>query len=273
MAMCGFVLLGIVFAWSSKTSTGPGLKAGVLPVRWPRLLENVYQWPRPAKHLLRSMYRVLRSRHSWQDVLLLDQSKLQDLHWRVAALKSWNDRAVLPYQTPFQMTTDASALAWGATQQGQNVQGLWSFRISFKSSNYREVLAILLGLVSFLPCLQGRAVQVLTDIVSAAAYINFQGGPSQELSDIYSDLHLDVRLGERYINFCEACRREAEYSSRLSFSSQHTVRLEALFSTLPVSRQGLGAPTQWTASHLWAALIYQSTTAGSKIPAQVLWTP
>ena len=75
------------------------------------------------KHPLRNVYRVLRSRYSWHDVLLLDQSTLQDLHWWTAALKSWNGQAVLPYQTPFQMTTDASALAWGATLQGQNAQG------------------------------------------------------------------------------------------------------------------------------------------------------
>ena len=114
----------------------------------------------------------------------------------------------------------------------ENAQGLWSSRISFKSSNYRDILAILLGLISFCPRVQGRAVQVLTDNVSAAALIpKVSRGPKQGTVRL-GDLHLDFRLGEQYVNFCKTSRLEAEYSSQLSLSSHHTVRLEASSSTL-----------------------------------------
>ena len=113
-----------------------------------------------------------------------------------------------------------------------NAQGLWSSRSSFKSSNYRDILAILLGLISFCPRVQGQAVQVLTDNVSAAALIFKLSRWSKQGTVRLGDLHLDFRLGEQYINFCKTPRREAEYSSPPSLSSQHTVYDEKLHPAL-----------------------------------------
>jgi hypothetical protein len=81
-------------------------------------------------------------------------------------------------------TTDASSHGWGAAMDRLQVQGVWNQRVAYKHSNYRELLTILLAVHSFLPQLKGKVVQILTDNVTAAAYVNFQGGQSVEMTDI-----------------------------------------------------------------------------------------
>ena len=138
----------------------------------------------PAKLLFRNVYRLLSTRSSWQDSLILDEPTVSDLKWWVASLKSWNGRAVKPVQIDFPLTTEASSLGWGAKLQELQAQGLWNTGLAYKHSNYRELMAILLALHSFLPHLHHRVVQVLTDNKTAAAYLNFQGGPSVELTQV-----------------------------------------------------------------------------------------
>jgi hypothetical protein len=160
----------------------------------------------PAKLLLRNIYRLLQSRSLWQDTLVFDLGVINDLNWWLSALHHWNGRAVQPHTTPIQMTTDASAIGWGAAIQVLNIkaQGLWNTRLSFKPSNTREIMAVLLGLLSFLPSFQGKAVQVLTDNITTAAYINFHGGPSREITQIATAiwevaLTNDITLSAKYL--------------------------------------------------------------------------
>ncbi|GFR58118.1 reverse transcriptase [Elysia marginata] len=85
------------------------------------------------------------------------------------------------------MTTDASLEGWGSNlmiESGYQAQGFWDLDMMGKSSNHREIMAVHLSLISFLPNIKGKSVQVLTDNVSTAAYINFQGGLSLELSEV-----------------------------------------------------------------------------------------
>ena len=60
---------------------------------------------------------------------------------------------------------------------GRAAQGLWTQDYASKHSNVRELLAILLTLKSFSSQLKDQTVQIQTDNIVAAAYINFQGGP------------------------------------------------------------------------------------------------
>ena len=142
----------------------------------------------PAKLLLRNIYRLLATRVSWQDYLVLDDGVRQDLEWWETALRYWNGRAVFNRTIDVQITTDASSAGWGAklpsVDGDQLAQGVWNQRIAYKHSNYRELLAILMALHSFLRYLVNKCVQVLTDNVTAAAYLNFQGGPSVEMTDV-----------------------------------------------------------------------------------------
>ena len=172
----------------------------------------------PAKLLLRNVYRLLSTRSSWQDSLILDEPTVSDLKWWVASLKSWNGRAVKPVQIDFQLTTDASSLGWGAKLQELQAQGVWNTRLAYKHSNYRELMAILLALHSFLPHLRHRVVQVLTDNITAAAYLNFQGGPSVELTQVATAIwelivENNIVISARYL--AGRLNTEADYLSRL----------------------------------------------------------
>jgi hypothetical protein len=116
------------------------------------------------------------------------------------------------------MTTDASAIGCGATL-GKQAQGSWNTRLSYKPSNTRELMAILLGILSFLPSLQNKTLQVLTDNISAAAYINFHGGPSAELTQIAIAiwevaLTNSITMSAKYL--AGSLNQEADTLSRIS---------------------------------------------------------
>ncbi|GFR65533.1 DIRS1 family of RNase HI in long-term repeat retroelements domain-containing protein [Elysia marginata] len=85
------------------------------------------------------------------------------------------------------MTTDVSLEGWGSNlmiESGYQAQGFWDLDMMGKSSNHREITAVYLSLISFLPNIKGKSVQVLIDNVFTAAYINFQGGQSLKLSEV-----------------------------------------------------------------------------------------
>ena len=47
----------------------------------------------PAKLLLRNIYRLMNTKSSWQDILVLDQHSTDDLVWWLSALTGWNGKA------------------------------------------------------------------------------------------------------------------------------------------------------------------------------------
>ncbi len=66
----------------------------------------------PAKLMLR---RLLASKTSWSDVLMLDENTKSDLQWWVQALSSWNGTPIHRGPIEMQMETDASTTTgWGA---------------------------------------------------------------------------------------------------------------------------------------------------------------
>ena len=115
----------------------------------------------PAKLLLRSTYRLLASKK--------------------------NGAPIHTGPVDFQMETDASMTGWGAMVKNTNqaAAGFWNHRLSQMPSNYREMMAVLLGLKS-LTFPTGKRIQVLTDNITTSAYINHLGGPSQDLSQLAS---------------------------------------------------------------------------------------
>ena len=138
----------------------------------------------PAKLLLRDIYKLLKTRTDWDTKIYLSEEARRELVWWRSALNSWNGAAAPRRTIDTQLVTDASATAWGGHCQGKEAQGFWNPRISGMSSNYRELMAILLSMMSLLPNLQGKSVQVLCDNVVAVAYVNFQGGPSKPLTSL-----------------------------------------------------------------------------------------
>ncbi|GFN95919.1 reverse transcriptase [Plakobranchus ocellatus] len=77
--------------------------------------------------------------------------------------------------------------------QGSNIRwargsGFWDIDMSMKSSNFREMSAVYLSLMSLLPNIKNKTIQILSDNITTVAYICFQGGPSGELTNIASKI-------------------------------------------------------------------------------------
>lgn len=136
----------------------------------------------PGKLFLRNAYRLLSTRSSWEDRLFINEPVREEFTWWLESASTWNVREICCEAFQAQIVTDASSLGWGAKCGEHIASGDWNRRISFQSSNERELLAILMALKSFVPLLRGKHVQVLTDNISAAAYIRHMGGPSPRLS-------------------------------------------------------------------------------------------
>ncbi len=161
----------------------------------------------PAKLLLRNLYRLLKTKLSWQDTLHLDGSSIKDLNWWYTSIHQWNGLVIQSQQVDCQIMTDASSTGWGAVLQGSTVlraQGFWNSRMSHESSNYRELFTVLMTLKSFKHQVQNKSVQILSDNVTTIAYINHLGGPFKDLDivmrAIWSEAYnLNVKLSAKHL--------------------------------------------------------------------------
>jgi hypothetical protein len=103
----------------------------------------------PGRLQLRNAYRLLRSRTSWESILYLTVSVVKDLTWWMTALHSWNGVAIIGGQVDYQVETDASSIGWGVSFGEKKAQGLWTKRLAYQSSNYRELFTVLMALKTF----------------------------------------------------------------------------------------------------------------------------
>ena len=142
----------------------------------------------PGKLLLRNVYRLLKTKTSWDDTLTLDNPARKDIVWWSHAIDNWNGAPIKLRPIDIQIETDASSHGWGAIVRDHEASGLWNRRICHLPSNTRELLAIHMAVLSFKDQLKDKCVQVLSDNVTACAYINNLGGPSPELTRIATSL-------------------------------------------------------------------------------------
>ena len=103
-----------------------------------------------------------------------------------------------------QLVTDASQCGWGAWIPGKEAQGFLNERMSMKSSNYRELFAVLMGILSFKGQLKNQKVQFLSDNVTTVAMINGMGGSSVQLDIVARTIHIEaleanITLSAKYI--------------------------------------------------------------------------
>lgn len=158
----------------------------------------------PAKLLLRNVYRVLKQRENWQSPLFLDTPARKDLRYWLERIDAWNGRLSIRKPVDIQAVSDASSTGWGFACLGLEAAGLWDTWVSQQSSNVREMIAVLMGLLSFKAELTGKSVQIMSDNVSTVANINFQGGPSHVLTQVARAiwsvaLSNDITLSVQYL--------------------------------------------------------------------------
>ncbi|WAR14875.1 PUS3-like protein [Mya arenaria] len=71
-------------------------------------------------------------------------------------LDYWNSREICSETIQAQVVTDASGLGWGATYGSHVASGDWNRRVSYLTSNEREMLAILMAIKAFAKLLRGQ---------------------------------------------------------------------------------------------------------------------
>ena len=172
----------------------------------------------PGKLLLRNLYRLLASKQSWNQVLVLDQSSIGDLNWWLTGLQEWNCRVIRPRPVEAQLVTDASGTGWGGVLGDKQAAGYWGKKVQYCHTNTREILAILMALRSFETQIKGKSIQILSDNISAVAYLNHMGGPSRELTDIAAliwEFALTRDIDIQAAHLAGRLNVEADYLSRL----------------------------------------------------------
>jgi hypothetical protein len=129
------------------------------------------------KVMLRNAYTLLRQKTNWDSVLILDPLTRADLDWWLLEMASPRKRVIEVRTVDCQLVVDASQTGWGASLDGVPAAGFWNTSLSFAHSNYRELLAVLLAILSFEVPLTGKCLEVFTDNITTRAYVIHQGGP------------------------------------------------------------------------------------------------
>jgi len=94
------------------------------------------------------------------------------------------------------MYTDASNTGWGAVLLGQVAKGYWTAAERSLHINELELLAIELGLRSFLPQLQDKVLLLRVDNTTAVAYVNHQGGTHSDRLSAVAQRIWDLALAQ-----------------------------------------------------------------------------
>ncbi|XP_068127589.1 uncharacterized protein [Hyperolius riggenbachi] len=85
------------------------------------------------------------------------------------------------FQTaPIKVYTDASLTGWGAHCSTFQVQGYWSQEIRDSSSNFKELMAVKLGLLRLQEQVVGKEVLIYSDNIVTVSYLRKQGGTRVE---------------------------------------------------------------------------------------------
>lgn len=74
------------------------------------------------------------------------------------------------------MSTDASNMGWGAVVETMQVRGPWNHAVSNKHINWKEMMAVWMGLKSLLRSYPPQTVRLEIDNATTVAYLNNQGG-------------------------------------------------------------------------------------------------
>ena len=139
----------------------------------------------------------------------------QELFWWIQNLHTQKRR--ISHENPdLTITSDASAIGWGAVMGSQKIGGRWDETESHNHINVLELLAVSHALKSFCKSQTKLHVQVKSDNSSTVAYINNMGGKTEKLNNIAKDIWLYCKEREIWLTATHIPgeRNEADFSSR-----------------------------------------------------------
>jgi hypothetical protein len=146
---------------------------------------------------LRPAYVDLRGRKHWAAMVTLSDETCDQLELLRTLLGTWNGaRAVTPPHTLI-LYTDASGAGWGAwtalpsdpTRIIDEAAAFYPRRIGRRSSNFRELYAVLQAVEALRSRIQGHSILLMTDNMTTMSYTNKFGGKLLLLSRIAQALH------------------------------------------------------------------------------------
>ena len=111
---------------------------------------------------------------------------------------------------------------------GQVASRDWNVQVSFLSSNERETLTILMALKAFSSLIRGNNIQVLTDNISAIAYLYHKGGPSPVLSKLTMAIWaeaIEIGVSIKCGNIARVGNQESDFWPRSA--NKHNWRLHS----------------------------------------------
>jgi hypothetical protein len=137
----------------------------------------------PTPIMTRHLFSCLRQKTTWESLIYLDADAMEELKWWHANIREWKSTPTTLTTPTMVMTTDASTTGWGATLEGYSTaHGFFPPEIQARSSNYRELYAVLLALGAFKEKIQGQHLLLRTDNITTMFYVNGQGGPHKHLN-------------------------------------------------------------------------------------------
>ena len=152
-----------------KTSRISKLKRAIRRAITGQCVSTVWAFT-PGKLLLQNIYRLLSTRDSWKSDLTISKEVIIEFKWWWTAVNHWNSVCTRPVAIQVTIKTDAPNLGLDAVCNGD-----WNKRVSCTSSNYRELMAILLAITPFRTILKYKSVHILSENITSIPYINHKG--------------------------------------------------------------------------------------------------
>ena len=77
------------------------------------------------------LYRLLSTKASWSDSLVLESDSISSLEWWLDYVEDWNGAPIKVKLVECQVFSDASDIDWGAVLNGKEALGVWSTELAF----------------------------------------------------------------------------------------------------------------------------------------------
>ena len=109
------------------------------------------------------LFLCLRKYKDWEIVICLNDKSKEELNWwRQCKLEDVIPRSIVPSLPQLTLTTDASLTGWGGfLSSGETISGTW--KNPDDHINVLELEAVHLCILHFLPKVEGKSLEILSD--------------------------------------------------------------------------------------------------------------